>query len=149
MAGGRAAGRGPAAHPLDQSCVGKPVPRPTARPAPRRPTTPLVPHSVIAAENKLTDTLLETCDTRARFREALTAAYDYEKWGLPFQAGGRYFYRRNAGLKNQPVLYSRTSLDGPPAVLLDPNTLRSDGTVALQEYSVNHQGTLLAAAFST
>jgi len=82
-------------------------------------------------------------------KTALGAAYDYEKWGTPFRAGGRYFYRRNAGLKNQPVLYCRPSLDAPPAVVLDPNLLKADGTVSLQEYSVSHDGRLLAAAFST
>ena len=103
----------------------------------------------IAAQNNLTDRLLATCDSRPALTASLRNAYDYEKWGLPFMAGGRYFYRRNAGLKNQPILYSRPALDGPPAVVLDPNTLRADGTVALQEFSINRDGTLLAAAFST
>jgi prolyl oligopeptidase len=103
----------------------------------------------IAAQNNLTDRLLAACPSRPALASALKGAYDYEKWGLPFKAGGRYFYRRNAGLKNQPILYSRPTLDGPPAVVLDPNTLRADGTVALQEFSINRDGTLLAAAFST
>ena len=103
----------------------------------------------IAAQNNMTDRLLATCDSRPALEASLKNAYDYEKWGLPFMAGGRYFYRRNAGLKNQPVLYSRPTLDGPPSVVLDPNTLRADGTVALQEFSINKDGTLLAAAFST
>ncbi len=103
----------------------------------------------IAAQNNLTDRLLATCESRPALEASLKNAYDYEKWGLPFMAGGRYFYRRNAGLKNQPILYSRPTLDGPPAVVLDPNTLRADGTVALQEFSINRDGTLLAAAFST
>ena len=87
--------------------------------------------------------------TRSPLKTAMGAAYDYEKWGTPFRAGGRYFYRRNAGLKNQPILYCRRTLDGPPSVVLDPNLLRADGTVALQEYSISHDGTTLAAAFST
>jgi prolyl oligopeptidase PreP (S9A serine peptidase family) len=103
----------------------------------------------VAAENGLTSRVLESLPLRSSLKTAMAAAYDYEKWGIPFKAGGRYFYRRNAGLKNQPILYSRPSLDGPPSVVLDPNVLRADGTVALQEYSVSHDGMFLAAAFST
>lgn len=104
----------------------------------------------VAAENNLTSAVLDSLPLRPALKTAMAAAYDYEKWGIPFRAGnGRYFYRRNAGLKNQPILYSRPSLDGPPAVVLDPNVLRADGTVALQEYSISHDGAYLAAAFST
>ena len=103
----------------------------------------------VAAENNLTSAVLDSLPLRSSLKTAMAAAYDYEKWGIPFKAGGRYFYRRNAGLKNQPILYSRPSLDGPPSVVLDPNVLRADGTVALQEYSISHDGAYLAAAFST
>lgn len=103
----------------------------------------------VAAENNLTSAVLDSLPLRSALKTAMAAAYDYEKWGIPFKAGGRYFYRRNAGLKNQPILYSRPSLDGPPSVVLDPNVLRADGTVALQEYSISHDGQYLAAAFST
>ena len=103
----------------------------------------------VAAENNLTSAVLDSLPLRTPLKTAMAAAYNYEKWGIPFKAGGRYFYRRNAGLKNQPILYSRPSLDGPPSVVLDPNVLRADGTVALQEYSISHDGAYLAAAFST
>lgn len=103
----------------------------------------------VAAENNLTSAVLDSLPLRPALKTAMAAAYDYEKWGIPFRAGGRYFYRRNAGLKNQPILYSRPALDGPPSVVLDPNVLRADGTVALQEYSISHDGAYLAAAFST
>ena len=103
----------------------------------------------VAAENNLTSVVLDSLPLRPSLKTAMAAAYDYEKWGIPFKAGGRYFYRRNAGLKNQPILYSRPSLNGPPSVVLDPNVLRADGIVALQEYSISHDGMYLAAAFST
>jgi len=53
--------------------------------------------------------------------------WDYEKFGIPFKEGVRYFYLRRDGLQNQSVLHTLTSLD-KPRVLLDPNTFSEDGT---------------------
>ncbi|PYP12662.1 MAG: S9 family peptidase, partial [Gemmatimonadetes bacterium] len=61
----------------------------------------------------------------------LTELWDYPKYGAPFKKGGRYFFFKNSGLQNQAVLYTQSSLAAEPEVLLDPNTLSADGTVAL------------------
>src|SRR6185503_7299753 len=53
-----------------------------------------------------------------------------------------------SGLQNQAVLYSVTSLDGQPTLLLDPNTLSTDGTVALSGTAVSNDGKLLAYSLS-
>ncbi|MBZ4281018.1 hypothetical protein LAM20_24005, partial [Mycobacterium tuberculosis] len=45
---------------------------------------------------------------------------------------------------NQSVLYTMKSLDDIPRVLLDPNTLAADGTVALAGAEVSPDGKLLA-----
>ena len=42
-----------------------------------------------------------------------------------------YIFGKNDGLQNQAVVYKTTSPDAPAEVLIDPNTLSSDGTVAL------------------
>ncbi|MHC5833705.1 MAG: S9 family peptidase, partial [Nostoc sp.] len=59
---------------------------------------------------------------------------------------GRYFYRANAGLQNQAVLYVRNSLDGEGRVLIDPNDWSADGATALAEWSPSDDGTKLAYA---
>lgn len=41
------------------------------------------------------------------------------------------------------------SLEGKPEVLLDPNTLSDDGTVALSEYAVSEDGKYLAYGTSS
>ena len=61
----------------------------------------------------------------------LTQLWNYERFGVPSQEGGRYFFSKNDGLQNQAVLYWAPGLDAEPKVLLDPNTLSTDGTIAL------------------
>lgn len=47
----------------------------------------------------------------------------------PYKRGDRWYYSHNSGLQAQAVMYTQKTLDGEPTVLLDPNTLSSDGTV--------------------
>ena len=67
---------------------------------------------------------------------------------MPEREAGRLFYMRNSGLQNQSVLYWQQGEGGEATVLLDPNTLSEDGTVALGSYSMSDDGTLLAYALS-
>jgi len=87
--------------------------------------------SWVEAENRVTFAYLEQIPERERIRRRLTELWDYPKYGAPFKKGGRYFFFKNSGLQNQSVLYTQRSLTAEPEVLLDPNTLSSDGTVAL------------------
>jgi prolyl oligopeptidase len=85
----------------------------------------------VEAENRVTFAYLERIPERERIRRRLTELWDYPKYGAPFKKGGRYFFFKNSGLQNQAVLYTQSSLASEPEVLLDPNTLSADGTVAL------------------
>ncbi|MBV8608965.1 MAG: S9 family peptidase [Singulisphaera sp.] len=98
----------------------------------------------VEAENKVTAAFLEGISAREAIKERLTALWDYEKFGVPFREGGRIFYTRNSGLQNQDVLYTIASPGAEPEVLLDPNALSADGTVALTGTSVSDDGALLA-----
>jgi prolyl oligopeptidase len=102
----------------------------------------------VEAENKLTFSFLNSIPARAAIKDRLTKLWDYEKYGIPFKEGNRYFYSRNSGLQNQSVLYTVTSIDGEPQILLDPNTLSTDGTVALSGLKVSNNGKLLAYSLS-
>lgn len=98
----------------------------------------------VEAENKVTAAFLDAIPAREPIRARLTALWNYEKFGVPHREGGRYFFTRNSGLQNQAVLYTVPSLDAEPKVLLDPNTLSPDGTVALTGTSISDDGTRLA-----
>jgi prolyl oligopeptidase len=104
----------------------------------------------VEAENELTFGFLGGIPERAAIKDRLTALWNYERYGLPERHGGRYFFQKNDGLQNQPVLYVAESLDdAAPRVLLDPNTLAADGTVALGFTSISDDGKHLAYGVAT
>jgi prolyl oligopeptidase len=102
----------------------------------------------IAAQNAVTQAYLERLPHRETLRKRITELWDYPKVSLPFREGGRIFYRRNTGLQKQSVLYMRRSLSGPPRLVLDPNTLSPDGSIALFAYAPSPDGKLLAYSLS-
>jgi prolyl oligopeptidase len=101
-------------------------------------------HAWVEAENKVTFSYLEQIPYRGAIRERLTKLWNFERFGVPDQMGGRYFYQHNSGLQNQSVLFVADSLNAEPRVLLDPNTLSSDGTVALGGFALTDDGKLMA-----
>jgi len=102
----------------------------------------------IAEENKVTSHYLENIRAKQQIQQRLTQLWDYEKYGSPFKRGGRYFYFKNDGLQNQSVLYALNSLEDEPKILLDPNQLSEDGTVALSGLSISDNGKWLAYGLS-
>ncbi|CAD5980370.1 Prolyl endopeptidase [Planktothrix tepida] len=103
----------------------------------------------VEAQNAVTFAYLNNIPAKETLKNRLTQLWDYEKYGTPFKQGTRYFYFKNDGLQNQSVLYVLESLDGEPKVLLDPNTLSSDGTIALSGMSISEDGNLMAYGLST
>lgn len=103
----------------------------------------------IAAENALTQNYLSKIQQRPQIHARMTELWNYERFGLPSREGDRYFITRNDGLQNQAVLYSMDALNAAPTLLLDPNTLSSDGTVALSGTSVSPDGKWLAYGTSS
>src|ERR671921_256616 len=103
----------------------------------------------VEAENKLSFGYLAAIPARIPLKERLTKLWNYEKYGIPFKEGNRYFYTRNSGLQNQAVLYTVTALDAPPQMIIDPNALSTDGTVAISGLQVSPDGKLLAYSLSS
>src|SRR5437762_2388449 len=102
----------------------------------------------VSAEASLTHAYLEALPQRARLRARLAALYDFEKRGIPFREGGRYFYTDNSGQQDQSVLLTATRLGDAAAVAVDPNTLPRAGNPVVTGYVPNRAGTLLAYAVS-
>ncbi|MEQ8971749.1 MAG: prolyl oligopeptidase family serine peptidase [Coleofasciculus sp. C1-SOL-03] len=103
----------------------------------------------VDAQNKVTFGYLEDIPQRESLKQRITQLWNYEKYGIPDKEGNRYFYFKNDGLQNQSVLYTLTSLDGEPRLLIDPNTLSEDGTIALSGAAISDDGNRMAYGLST
>jgi prolyl oligopeptidase len=105
--------------------------------------------SWVERQNERTEAFLSQVPTREAIRARLTQIWDYPKAGTPFERGGRWFQARNSGLQDQSVLYVMAAPDDEAGeVLLDPNLLSTDGTVAVPDIAVSEDGSLLAYATS-
>ena len=102
----------------------------------------------IDAEAALTERFLAEIPARETIRKRLTTVWNYERFGLPYRVGSEYVYTKNTGLQNQGVVYVAPALNGPARVLIDPNELSADGTVALTGTSFTDDGRYMAYATS-
>lgn len=102
-------------------------------------TTPEV-RAWVDAQNGVTSAYLATLAGRDILKARMKALFNYERYGLPVQQGGRYFYTHNTGLQNQSVLFVRDSLNAAGRVLIDPNGWSKDGATALAEWRPSPDG---------
>ncbi|MGH8225572.1 MAG: prolyl oligopeptidase family serine peptidase [Gammaproteobacteria bacterium] len=116
-------------------------------------------HKWVAAENQLTNSYLTNIWLNA-FHTNIPERGSIVKYvfellsstteSVPRQlANGMLFFSRNSGSKNQAVVYVQKSATAKPRVLLDPNKLWSDGSIALAGYEPSHNGKYLAYRLST
>ena len=102
----------------------------------------------VEAENKVTNAYLQKIPNRKKLLKRLTEVSNYEKVGTPFKRHGKWYFYKNNGLQNQSVLYVMDELGGEPRIFLDPNTLSTDGTVALKGVYFSHNGKWAAYSIS-
>jgi prolyl oligopeptidase len=103
----------------------------------------------VLAQNGLTFGMLAGVPERARIRSRLAELWDYERQGLPVRRGGRLFMTRSGRGQAQSVLWWQEGASGELRVLLDPNRLSFDGSVALADFEPSADGKLLAYGLST
>jgi len=102
----------------------------------------------VGQQNKLTAGFLAGVSAREEIKARLMSLMDYPRYSIPSKRGGRYFFRKNDGLQNQAVLYMRETLDGEPRVVINPNLMSEDGTVAVTTTAVSEDGLLLGYGIS-
>ncbi len=100
-------------------------------------------HDWIRAEAKLADSYLAKIPVRHELEARLTELLNFEKFGMPFHRGDRYFYSHNSGLQPQSVLFDSDGLNGEPKMAFDPNTLSTNGSISASGYAASPDGSLL------
>jgi len=100
--------------------------------------------SWVEAQNKVTFDYLSGLPERGPLKERLTRLWNYAKFGTPFKEGGKLFWYENTGLQNQFVLFVQDTPKSKQRVLIDPNTMSTDGTVALNAIAVSPNGKYIA-----
>ena len=103
----------------------------------------------VAAERATTAVALEKIPERLALRRRLETLWNYPRYGLPQKGGSRMFFTKNSGLQNQAVLYVIDAPGTEARVLIDPNTLSSEGTVAVTDIAPTDDGKLLGYGLAT
>jgi prolyl oligopeptidase len=98
----------------------------------------------VKAENEITHAYLDNIPFRSKIRERLEKIWNFPRYGTPSKENKYLIFSKNDGMQNQSVLYIQDGLTGTPRVLLDPNKLSANGTVALGETAVSHDGKYFA-----
>jgi prolyl oligopeptidase len=102
----------------------------------------------VGAEARMSAEYLGAIPDRNAIARRLRKIWNFERWGPPEKFGDSWFYTHNDGLQNQSVIFVTTDPARPARVLLDPNRLSADGTVALSAQAVSADGRLLAYALA-
>jgi prolyl oligopeptidase len=98
----------------------------------------------IAAENRLTDSVLAAFPGRDVLRARLAELYSYSKFGLPVRRGKRWFWTQRDPGQEQSVVYTAGAPDSQPTLLLDANALSPDGALAFEGFSASEHGDHIA-----
>ncbi len=98
----------------------------------------------VAEEMAYTQSVLRPLPGRDAIHKRLTELLSIGSVTQPEIGGKYYFYTRREEMQNQPVLYVREGVEGKDRVLLDPNQLATDGTIALDWYHASENGRYLA-----
>ncbi|MDB5782038.1 prolyl oligopeptidase family serine peptidase [Caballeronia mineralivorans] len=102
----------------------------------------------VQAENNLARHYLGALPGRDAIVRRLRKIWNFELWTAPERHGRYWFYTHNDGLQNQAAIFVTADPAEPGHILLDPNALSNDGTVALRDSSVSDDGRLFAYALS-
>ncbi|MGC8596083.1 MAG: prolyl oligopeptidase family serine peptidase [Candidatus Kryptoniota bacterium] len=108
----------------------------------------------IEEQNRVTFQYLDKIPVRDWIKKRLTKLWNYEKTAVPSlckQSNGRgllLFYSRNSGLQNQSPVFMQSSIRTRAKMVLDPNKLSPDGSIALLEYNPSPNGKYLCYGLS-
>lgn len=98
----------------------------------------------VTLQRRLTDDYLARLPGRERIRGRLAALWNYSRTDVPWREAGRLFFTENNGAQPQPLLYTVKGPGDSARVVLDPQDISPDGSIAVGDYSVSPDGRWLA-----
>ena len=101
----------------------------------------------VEAQNRLARAFVDG-PVKEQAKARLTAIWDHPRYTNVMRRGKYYTFSKNDGLQPQSVVYVQESLKGEPRVLLDPNKMSDDGTVAVSGAEYTYDGSMLAYGVS-
>ncbi|HYN74084.1 MAG TPA: prolyl oligopeptidase family serine peptidase [Nakamurella sp.] len=105
----------------------------------------------VRAQNDLSRPSLAALPAATPLLALTTALLTAARRGVPWERGGRYFVIANPGELDQDRLLTGGSLESlldAPTLLIDPNELSADGTVAMTAAEVSPEGEYVAYALA-
>ncbi|MHA2504302.1 MAG: prolyl oligopeptidase family serine peptidase [Candidatus Kariarchaeaceae archaeon] len=84
----------------------------------------------IDKQNEIFHNYIDT-DYQKQTEKDIAGLFDYARYGIPTKRGDYYYYSKNLGLEKQAKHYRRNGLNGKETLILDPNTLSDDATLAV------------------
>lgn len=106
----------------------------------------------IQEQNQSTFAYLHALPIRDTLHKRLESLWNFPRRQAPGRAGSTYYWSKNSGLQNQPILYLQPTLDAAgdeqARVLIDPNTMNSTGTAELSNFRFTKDGRYVAYAIS-
>jgi prolyl oligopeptidase len=102
----------------------------------------------VEAENKVTTDYLNKIPYRQQWRKRIETVFNYAKYSAPFRNGKYFYFYKNDGLQNQPVLFRQKGLYGKSELIIDPNQLSEDGTTLLKNFVLSKNGKYAAYGLS-
>lgn len=102
----------------------------------------------VKAQNEYSRPRLDALPARVEIQAVVEKALERPVWSTPVRRSEHYFYRYNDGTWDQPKLYRTEDLSVQGEVVIDPETLSDDGTVALSQVEPSPDGRFLAYSVS-
>ena len=102
----------------------------------------------VERQNKFTKKYIGKNKFKKSISKDLSNTWETESISIPYKVKEKTFYYFNDGTWQQSKLMVKDCEDCKARVLLDPNTLSSDGTVSLGGTSVSNDASLLAYSIS-
>ena len=97
----------------------------------------------IASQMKYTEDYLSQVKIRPEVVKRLTELMRVESYGIPVDAGNKYFFKKRLAEENQGSIYVREGLKGSDERLIDATKLSADQNTSVNIADVSKDGNLL------